>query len=290
MIDNTAGADNNKENTLLDHQDQISNIHSELLNQIFSEYNILDIFDLNNLRLVSDKFNKIVDCGKPYPRWGLIAKETHRLLTRNKNEHNKKSNELALINNILLEMTKDEGRCHESLFPSTERIWELIGEQQECRAALATLLFEKYDLYQEKNKNKDFNIFKADSKIKSLFGGVKGFEALPILTFNPLRQTGDYIDFITPQEMSAPIMRGVDKHGREFFTIRANGNEGVYCQTFFRRYMHQGSWTQGGHSIISIGCYIIDAGKVNVETFEQLKKLIQTGIVINSRGRQYTLA
>ncbi|MBA3239063.1 MAG: hypothetical protein H0T62_12045 [Parachlamydiaceae bacterium] len=90
--------------------------------------------------------------------------------------------------------------------------------------------------------------------IYPLFGGKSQYEALPVLLLAETRMKGGYIDYVKPQDMSAPIMRGTDRFGRNFFTIRFGDKDGqnLKCQTFFERFSGMDSWTDGtcsGHFI-----------------------------------------
>ena len=72
-------------------------------------------------------------------------------------------------------------------------------------------------------------------KIRSLFGGREAFEALPVIDIGRRQGFTDLIDFIKPEEMSAPIMRGTDKRGRNFFTISyKDKNENYNCKLFLK--------------------------------------------------------
>jgi len=71
-------------------------------------------------------------------------------------------------------------------------------------------------------------------KIKSIIGN---YDNLPVLKLDPKMQ-GDYIDWIKPHHLSAPIMKFVDKFRRKGIVLRLRsmntGNEGTIV--FFQRY------------------------------------------------------
>ena len=97
--------------------------------------------------------------------------------------------------------------------------------------------------------------------------GAERFAALPILEL-PDRMSASsdaagtgYIDFVQPDDMSAPLMRGTDAHGRNFLAVRmaveterTNWDTGLTTVTtelevevLFQRYSVDGSaWTSGG--------------------------------------------
>lgn len=130
--------------------------------------------------------------------------------------------------------------------------------------------------------------------IMNLFGGKEAFEKLPILDIGNREGNTGYIDFITANEMKAPIMRGKDKYQREFFVIKARDETGEsYCQAFFQE--RKGlNWTDGvkHYPIFDTYSYFIEDGKlkgeINMKTYESLKSLIQTG-KCQSRNHTFTL-
>jgi hypothetical protein len=143
---------------------------------------------------------------------------------------------------------------------------------------------------QEKAKPREVLVEKLDTsvgekeagfkKMKELFGGEEKFNELPVLDIGKREGKSGYIDFIEPEEMTAPIMRGRDSHDREFFTIRAENNRGDrVCHTFFQRHPQGSSWTHvsAGSSLIGVSGYIIDGGKVYVEKYNKVKEFMQNG-------------
>lgn len=113
--------------------------------------------------------------------------------------------------------------------------------------------------------------------MKSLFNGT--FNDLSVLDIGQRVGSTGYIDFISPGEMTAPIMRGKDLWDREFFVIRAQSGSGpLECQAFFRRETVGASWSNGESNIIYfLGDLIRSNGEVYTERFEKLKTLMQTG-------------
>lgn len=78
-------------------------------------------------------------------------------------------------------------------------------------------------------------------------------EKYPILDIGCRRGKTDYIDFIQSEEVTAPIMRGVDCHGRKFLVIRGHCKIGdtenitPMFGTYFQRYTDtNGVWVGGG--------------------------------------------
>lgn len=163
-----------------------------------------------------------------------------------------------------------------------------LGEEYDVLGKAESKLFNEAENLYSKGMEQ-FNIFEklqeskqADDKIMDLFGGRENFEKLPILDVDKIKgnEGYDYIDFITPNDMTAPIMRGKDRYGREFFSIRAQdigGNTAV--QTIFKRYSEGNIWTSGGSQIIRINSFLIDFLKIEKKPYQELKTLIETGSV-----------
>ena len=89
--------------------------------------------------------------------------------------------------------------------------------------------------------------------LREIFGQER-WAALPVLDLTKCsgRHGGTgYIDFVRPEDMSAPLMRGTDEHGRPFLAVRAkftfpNGRVETRVETLFRRYTTGHVWTSGG--------------------------------------------
>jgi hypothetical protein len=73
----------------------------------------------------------------------------------------------------------------------------------------------------------------------------------PVLITTLEGHTG-YIDFIEYSDVSSPVTKGYDIHGRPFFVVRAmitrqDGSTFDVFQTFFQRYTEGGYWMGCGH-------------------------------------------
>lgn len=121
------------------------------------------------------------------------------------------------------------------------------------------------------------------------FGGAKVLAALPILDIGDNHR--DYLDFITPDMMSAPIMRGVDLGGRPFIAIK--GLDGVgspVVMTLFPR---------DPNSRFFVCCPFAESanlfggdGVLKPENVENIRKLVQEKqfvktVALRSGDRQY---
>ena len=70
---------------------------------------------------------------------------------------------------------------------------------------------------------------------------------IPILNIKN-RFIGDYIDFITLDEVIYPIMKGLDSYNRPFIVIKMMIEGTLIMQTFFRRYIDGYQWQGCGHA------------------------------------------
>lgn len=106
----------------------------------------------------------------------------------------------------------------------------------------------------------------------------KYFDNLPVLDVGKRNGLTDYIDYITVDDMTDPVMKGVDCFRRPFLAIKVNtvndeGETKKMVGTFFQRYSdNHVSWAFGT-------CYetnvIFHDSRVRPEHFEGLKKRLQ---------------
>lgn len=82
--------------------------------------------------------------------------------------------------------------------------------------------------------------------LSDALGGPGAVARLPILDMGQGRVFTDYIDFLQPEDMSAPIMIGVDCGSRKFVAIRLRQDDGSkFVLTLFQRYTGEGIWAWG---------------------------------------------
>lgn len=158
---------------------------------------------------------------------------------------------IATIHKILL-----------SLFPCLKNKWhrfhslgaqaQKIGKRIETLQSLAESLKAQHKSLLKKRSSRKIQKSSYNA-VKELFGGEKAFKQLPALDIGNRTGTTGYIDFIRPDMMSAPVMRGKDAFGRRFFVIRAEHKQSKDkgCQAFFERYTDSGLWVMGGRTILS---------------------------------------
>ncbi len=80
----------------------------------------------------------------------------------------------------------------------------------------------------------------------------KDFDTIPQLDLKGRMGATGYIDFLNPEEMSGPIMKGVDKFGRPFIALKMELTEKPFIVTLFQRYVggERGDmWTWGTNLI-----------------------------------------
>jgi len=95
-------------------------------------------------------------------------------------------------------------------------------------------------------------------KLIEALGGKEAFDALPVLDIGEETGRTGYLDFLKPEDVTAPIMRGVDSADRPFVTLRMQrefrGEMRTWVECLFRRYRTGGVWvTGGGRRILAIG-------------------------------------
>lgn len=78
--------------------------------------------------------------------------------------------------------------------------------------------------------------------IQETVGGEEAFNQLPILDIGDRVGEDENIDFLTVEDLSAPVMRGTDRFGRPFvaFHMQSDGADGV--MTLFQSNQRGGMW------------------------------------------------
>ena len=96
---------------------------------------------------------------------------------------------------------------------------------------------------------------------------------IPYLEIGNRQGHTDYIDFLKFDEVTHPIMRGLDLWGRQFYVIKfLVNNEEKLMQTFFQRYSRIDSLWQGcGHATVNL---IDTSGGMSKEQFLFLEQII----------------
>lgn len=82
-------------------------------------------------------------------------------------------------------------------------------------------------------------------------GGPGAYDALPTLDLGGREGPTGYIDFVRPSDLSSPVMKGTDTHGRPFISLlleytNRHGEVSTCVETIFRRYVTGSVWVSGG--------------------------------------------
>lgn len=102
------------------------------------------------------------------------------------------------------------------------------------------------------------------------------FEGYPTLDLQSRAGSSDYIDFITPEEMSSSVMVGKDYCNRKFVCIRGLLGTTPFCQTFFQRYTDiRDFWMGAGHH----GLFMETSGGMETSQHEFICKLLNNRTV-----------
>jgi hypothetical protein len=97
---------------------------------------------------------------------------------------------------------------------------------------------------------------------------------IPILDIGDRQGDTDYIDFLTLNEVTEPVMKGTDKFSRKFIVVKFMINEEKLMQTFFQRYTNGSLWMACGHATRNL---IDTQGGIKEEQEEFIRGLITTG-------------
>ena len=93
-------------------------------------------------------------------------------------------------------------------------------------------------------------IIQVQMQVQNALGGVDVFANIPVLDLRGRIGTRNLVNFLTPDMLTAPIMKGSDRYARDFIAMkirdRSTGNE--FVQTIQQLYSDESQWiaTQGG--------------------------------------------
>lgn len=104
---------------------------------------------------------------------------------------------------------------------------------------------------------------------KEWFPKIINNNKIPILDIGERRGHTDYIDFICGDELTYPVMRGIDTHNRSFVVINVIINNQRLCQTFFQRY------TDDKYSWMGSGGLVCTIGGMKQDVFEFITEIIE---------------
>lgn len=143
--------------------------------------------------------------------------------------------------------------------------------------------------FNEKYVSNENNIY--NPLVVQAFGGVYALEKYPVHDLgNRMGHTG-YIDILRPDDLSSPIVKGVDCYGRPFVSVRVqNKNDNSrYVFTIFRRYTSPDSlWSLGmGPSIHFKDGYTIFSGDTVYSNDYKILEFV--GRLVSSSDSEYEL-
>lgn len=139
-------------------------------------------------------------------------------------------------------------------------------------------------------------------KVIEALGGEGVFDNLPVLDLGDECGSTGYLDFVRPEDMTAPVMRGTDKYGRPFIALRIKHTkpESFYAgleddedrewerkrevrvEVLFRRYTTGDTWTSGGASHICCAA-------MTDKDIDLLRRLVQGDLVGRRQCRSYRI-
>lgn len=93
--------------------------------------------------------------------------------------------------------------------------------------------------------------------MQNAVGGEAAFNQYPILDIGNRRGATGYLDFLTTQDLTHPIMRGVDSAGRPFISLKLRSSRPddlgeEFVVTLFQRYIDEDRWTYGTTHLRSV--------------------------------------
>lgn len=173
--------------------------------------------------------------------------------------------------------------------PFKNKITESKTQIQKLESAytLKNKIFLPLKKTYEENKSKFTSKNAAYQLMMEIFGGKENYKSFPVLDLKNRQGSTDYIDFISPNELKAPIMTFTDMHGREGITFRfvqirdGKAVTSPQVQTFFQRYKDDSNWSSTSHYPIIVNGYIFDSIEGAQERpLQHLKTLISTGKIV----------
>lgn len=199
-------------------------------------------------------------------RTGFLGK-IHGLFLRWSKSYKEETEKQNRLNSALEAQKRLIETAQESLANAQEGIKEFKAQHKAI-----------FDTYPQLN-NID-NVFKL---MIEACGGQERYNALPVLDLSG-RVARDYVDYIRPADMTAPIMRFTDPVNRPGIAVRTN--YGV--QAFFQRYRCEATWVEGGYNAIPMaGGYFIDQGVVKEKPFKAVRTLLTTGRLVLNKNEIY---
>ena len=83
----------------------------------------------------------------------------------------------------------------------------------------------------------------------------------------------DYIDYLKWEEITEPVMKGIDIFGRHFVVVKMKIDNKLFMETYFQRYTNDSRWMSCGHAtsrFLNTGGTGLDENQIQL-----LKSIIQ---------------
>ena len=127
-------------------------------------------------------------------------------------------------------------------------LYQLVDKEDNARRAARWAAIEAAEVVERAAQAQE-----ALRNIQEAVGGEEAFNRLPVLNLGNRNGPTGYLDFLQPNELTQPVMRGIDAAGRPFISLRLRSNtpphspleSQVFVITFFQRYRTGGLWTWG---------------------------------------------
>ena len=103
-------------------------------------------------------------------------------------------------------------------------------------------------------------------------------EHIPYYDIGSRQGQTDYIDFLMWDEITEPVMKGIDIYKREFIVIKMIINNIKIMETYFRRYSYSDKWVPCGHATTHF--LYTEGGSLSQEQIDLLKKVINNERVL----------
>ena len=146
-------------------------------------------------------------------------------------------------------------------------------------------LLSVYPNYLDIIKKEKINLInKFYSPIREALGGVNKMLNIPLLKFKTSFMEIDYIDSIKIQDVTHPLMIGIDNWRRPFCSILYKFKNKYHLEVIFQRFTDEMStWTCGTSysKRISPYGYFIDKGKIDNITIDKIKNIIQNNYILD---------
>jgi hypothetical protein len=247
--------------------------------------------DVETCRAVSKRFKSLIDERQPFPEYYLKAKEVYAKII----VQYEKDSELHELKNAIKIKTEEMQKRRATMKNRLSHMCSFIDywteetlKERYLELRISSLQFEAQlrqdeicQLYQyDRREITHYQSIRRYPEIRQpiidIFGSMKAFEKLPI--FGIENRSVDDVDLISAKELSAPLMRGIDVHGRVFFVLRATNikdKTNTIAQTFLQRRTNRDSWISAEAEVAKTQIVPV-CTPLSDENIPDIKKFIET--------------